>query len=229
MKRPYRIEGFCWHQGENDMFSREFKPKYAENLKNFIACWRRDLRAPNLKFYIGELCTKTIWGMDNRDNMFAIRTAQKQVTSADSLTEYVPTSHDAVEIGGDGGLHYHYGTLGQLEHGVNYAEAYLRSIGKQLKTERPLVQWPYKSGTPVKLFVLAGHRNMEGERAFVQELQSLAAANDWLKTTRISLSSMTSAEVSSGRAVGNNSGPPVTTIRSDRTKFRRCAAKEKHR
>ncbi len=112
--------------------------------------------------------------MDNRDNMFAIRTAQKQVTSADSLTEYVPTSHDAVEIGGDGGLHYHYGTLGQLEHGVNYAEAYLRSIGKQLKTERPLVQWPYKSGTPVKLFVLAGHRNMEGERAFVQELQSLA-------------------------------------------------------
>ncbi len=117
MKKPYRIEGFFWHQGENDMFNRDFKPKYAENLKNFLAAWRRDLQVPNLKFYIGELCTKTIWGMDNRDNMLAIRTAQKQVIAADPLTEYIPTSHDAVEIGGDGGLHYHYGTLGSSSTG----------------------------------------------------------------------------------------------------------------
>ncbi|MFM7130650.1 MAG: sialate O-acetylesterase, partial [bacterium] len=58
----YRLEGFMWHQGENDMFSKVFKPIYAENLKNFIASWRRDLNAPQLRFYIGELCTKTIWG-----------------------------------------------------------------------------------------------------------------------------------------------------------------------
>ena len=38
---------------------------------------------------------------------------------------------DGVEIGGGTGLHYHYGTLGQLEHGVNYADAYLRTIGKK--------------------------------------------------------------------------------------------------
>jgi len=25
---PYRIEGFMWHQGENDMFSKKFKPNY---------------------------------------------------------------------------------------------------------------------------------------------------------------------------------------------------------
>lgn len=171
---PYRIEGFMWHQGENDMFHKEFKPAYAENLKNFIASWRRDLKTPQLKFYIGELCTKTIWGMDNRDNMYAIRTAQKAVTAEDPLAEYIPTSHDAVEIGGEVGLHYHYGTLGQLEHGVNYADAYLRTIGKQTVTERPLNLWPYAQGSPVKLFVLAGHRNMEGERAFTQELKTLA-------------------------------------------------------
>ena len=76
MNKPYRIEGFMWHQGENDMFSAAFKPKYGANLKNFLACWRRDLKAPNLKFYIGELCTKTIWGMDNRENMYAIRAGQ---------------------------------------------------------------------------------------------------------------------------------------------------------
>ena len=173
-KVPYRIEGFMWHQGENDMFSKEFKPAYATNLTNFIASWRRDLKMPGLRFYIGELCTKTIWGMDNRENMHAIRTAQKAVAEADPLAEYIPTSHDAVEIGGEAGLHYHYGTLGQLEHGANYADAYLRTIGKKPATERPLKVWPYAKGCPVKLFILAGHRNMEGERAFTQDLKALA-------------------------------------------------------
>ena len=180
----YRIEGFMWHQGENDMFNRTFKPIYAKNLTNFIASWRRDLRTPDLRFYIGELCTKTIWGMDNRENMHAIRTAQKAVADADPLSEYIPTSHDAVEIGGDEGLHYHYGTLGQLEHGVNYADAYLRTIRKLPDTVRPLKVWPYSKGSPVKLFILAGHRNMEGERAFSAELttqngqEALAKNND---------------------------------------------------
>ena len=182
MKLPYRIEGFMWHQGENDMFSREFKPNYGNNLKNFISKWRSDLKTPKLKFYIGELCTKTIWGMDNRANMYAISVGQKFVTESDPLAEYIPTSHDAVEIGGGTGLHYHYGTLGQLEHGVNYADAYLKTIGITTNIARPLNAWPYEKGSTVKLFVLAGHRNMEGERAFTQELQALGGqeslAND---------------------------------------------------
>ncbi len=178
----YRIEGFMWHQGENDMFNKEFKPNYGKNLKNLLARWRQDLNTPDLKFYIGEHCTKTIWGMDNRDNMYAIRAGQKAVTESDPLALYIPTSHDAVEIGRDGGLHYHYGTLGQLEQGVNYADAYLRTIGKLQTKVRPLKVWPYEKGSMVKLFVLAGHRNMEGERAFTQELETLgevkALAND---------------------------------------------------
>ncbi|MFO0903173.1 MAG: sialate O-acetylesterase [Pirellulales bacterium] len=172
-KIAYRIEGFVWHQGENDMFHQEFKPLYAKNLANFIACWRRDLKTPELRFYLGELCTKTVWGMDNRENMHAIRTAQKAVAEADPRVDYVPTSHDAVEIGGEAGLHYHYGTLGQLEHGVNVADAYLSTIGKLPAAERPLRDWPYAKNSRVKLFILAGHRNMEGERAFTQDLQRL--------------------------------------------------------
>lgn len=172
-KVAYRIEGFMWHQGENDMFDREFRPNYGKNLKNFLATWRRDLKTPHLKFYIGELCTKTVWGMDNRANMYAIRAGQKAVTESDPLAEYIPTSHDAVEIGGGEGLHYHYGTLGQLEHGVNYADAYLKTIGKRPASNRPLKVWPYAKGSTVKLFILAGHRNMEGERAFVQNLKAL--------------------------------------------------------
>ncbi len=170
---PYRIEGFMWHQGENDMFNADYMANYGKNLANFIATWRRELKLPGLKFYIGELCTKTIWGMDLRPRMYAISEGQKAVTEADPLAEYIPTAHVGVEIGGGVGLHYHYGTLGQLEHGVNHADAYLRTIGKLQKTSRPLKKWPYEKGSTVKLFVLAGHRNMEGERAFVQELKQL--------------------------------------------------------
>lgn len=180
-KIPYRIEGFMWHQGENDMFDKGFRADYGRNLKNFVASWRRDLKAPNLKFYIGELCTKTIWGMDNRENMYAIRAGQRAVTESDPLAEYIPTSHDAVEIGGGAGLHYHYGTLGQLQHGVNYADAYLRTIGKRVSNDRPLKTWPYAKRSPVKLFVLAGHRNMEGERAFTQELPTLKGGAELAK------------------------------------------------
>ena len=177
----YRIEGFMWHQGENDMFDKEFRPNYGRNLKNFLASWRRDLKTPNLKFYIGELCTKTVWGMDNRLNMDAIRSGQKAVTDTDPLAEYIPTSQDAVEIGGGAGLHYHYGTLGQLEHGANYADAYLRTIGKKPTGKRPLKVWPYAKASTVKLFILAGHRNMEGERAFTEALKALPGREDLAK------------------------------------------------
>jgi len=170
-KIDYRIEAFMWHQGENDMFEEGYMPAYGKNLENFLASWRRDLELPELPFFIGELCTKTIWGMDLRPRMHAISVGQRYVTESDPLATYVPTSHVGVEIGGGVGLHYHYGTLGQLEHGVNYADAYLSSIGKPRDTSRPLKAWPYKKGDKVKLFVLAGHRNMEGERAFVQDLK----------------------------------------------------------
>ena len=176
-KIPYRIEGFLWHQGENDMFEKTYRSKYGANLKNFVAKWRRDLGKPDLTFYIGELCTKTVWGMDHRPEMYAISLGQREVTDADPLTRFVPTSHVGVEIGGDAGLHYHYGTLGQLEHGVNYADAYLRSLGKEQKVVRRLETWPYGKGSVVELFVLAGHRNMEGERAFVSDLKALAGGD----------------------------------------------------
>ena len=166
----WRLEGFVWHQGENDMFQDKFKAAYAANLANFIKRWRSDLESPKLPFWIGELCTKTVWGMDNRANMHAIETAKRKVAAADPEVRYVPTSQVGVEIGGEDGLHYHYGTLGQLQHGVNYARAYLKSVGVDVKTPRPLKRWPYKAESEVELFLLAGHRNMEGERAFVKDL-----------------------------------------------------------
>lgn len=169
----HRLEGFMWHQGENDMFEESYMHSYGANLKNFVARVRLDLECPDLRFYIGELCTKTIWGMDLRPRMYAISLGQKEVAGADPLADYVPTSHVGVEIGGGVGLHYHYGTLGQLEHGINYADAYLRSVGAADEPSRPLETWPHEQGSEVRLFILAGHRNMEGERAFVQDARAL--------------------------------------------------------
>ena len=173
----YRIEGFMWHQGENDMFDENYMSNYGNNLKNFIAKWRSDLNSPKLKFYIGELCTKTIWGMDLRSRMYAISQGQREVTKTDLLAEYIPTSHIGVEVGEPVGLHYHYGTLGQLQHGINYADAYLREVGRKQNQVRNLKSWPYKKGEVVNLFILAGHRNMEGERAFIQDAVKLGEGN----------------------------------------------------
>lgn len=166
----YNLEGFMWHQGENDMFNEQYMANYGENLKNFVQKWRDELNTPELKFFVGELCTKTIWGMDLRPRMYAISVGQKSVTATDPAVTYVPTSHVGVEIGGGVGLHYHYGTLGQLEHGINYADAYLESVGVKPEQRAQLSRLPYADKSPVKLFVLAGHRNMEGERAFTQNL-----------------------------------------------------------
>lgn len=177
----YRLEGLMWHQGENDMFEDGYQANYGANLANFMGCIRRDLEAPDLRVYVGELCTKTIWGMDLRPSMGAIARGQMAATAADPLAEYVPTSHVAVEIGGGVGLHYHYGTLGQLEHGVNYADAYLAHFGLGDEPRSPLKKWPHRRGGKIELFVLAGHRNMEGERAFVQELAELKGGRQLLK------------------------------------------------
>lgn len=166
----WRLEGFVWHQGENDMFDDGFRRAYAANLARFVACWRRDLQTPQLRFYLGELCTKTIWGMDHRGPMQGIAEAQHQVADDDPHVDYVPTSQVAVKIGGDAGMHYHYGTLGQLEHGLEHARAYLQHRGISLQLARTLATWPYADDAEVDLYVLAGHRNMEGERAFVEDL-----------------------------------------------------------
>ena len=180
-KQSWRLEGFMWHQGENDMFNEQYMEAYGENLSRFMHCIRRDLNADNLPFYVGELCTKTIWGMDLRPRMHAISVGQKAAVARDQFASYIPTSQVAVEIGGGVGLHYHYGTLGQLEHGTNYANAYLESIEQSPLRRRSLAKWPFKKGEPIRLIVMAGHRNMEGERSFHQQVLSDSGAQRLLQ------------------------------------------------
>ncbi len=48
----YKINGFVWFQGWNDMYNG-FQDEYAQNMKNFIGDIRKDLGLPNLPFVIG--------------------------------------------------------------------------------------------------------------------------------------------------------------------------------
>ena len=167
--QAYRIEALMWHQGENDMFHAEGKLQYKKNLQQFIASLRKDLEVPELKVFIGEISTKGVWGMDNRANVALIRNAQQQVVNSDPKVFFVPTSHLSFRVGRPVGLHYHFGTLGQLQHGEAYANAYLDQEAPKSKRPTPK-QFP--KAKKVKLFVLGGQRNMEGEEAWLAELKA---------------------------------------------------------
>jgi hypothetical protein len=170
--KTYRIEAMMWHQGENDMFHQEGKVTYEKNLTHFIARIRRDLQVPRLKFFVGEISNKGIWGMDNRANVAKICVQQKAVAAADPLVWFVPTSHLAFKIGRPVGLHYHFGTLGQLQHGEAYARHFLATIGQAApQADRRLSRSALPKTKSVKLFVLGGQRNMEGEAAYLAEIK----------------------------------------------------------
>ncbi len=168
----YQLEAVMWHQGENDMLDRNLYKQYAEGLTKLVARLRADLKAPDLKWYIGEVSEKGIWGMDHRSNLGIFRQQQEQVLKADPLVRWVPTSHLAFEVMRSGQPHYHFGTQGQLQMGEAFASAYLSDIGKPLATTECQFKKELPISKPVRvhLFVLAGQRNMEGEDSFVSEI-----------------------------------------------------------
>lgn len=164
----YRLEAVVWHQGENDMLDKKLNTAYAANLRAIVQQLRTDLKLPTLKWFLGEVSEKGIWGMDNRANLAVLRAQQDQLLASDPLLRWVPTSHLAFEVMSSGQPHYHFGTQGQLQLGEAFAEAYLKEIGKlpKPKVRRFPKGLPVAKKGRIRLFVLAGERNMEGEDAF---------------------------------------------------------------
>ncbi|WP_309708147.1 sialate O-acetylesterase [Armatimonas sp.] len=173
----YQFEAVVWHQGENDMLDRKVNTAYATNLRAIVQRLRADLQLPKLKWFLGEVSEKGIWGMDNRANLAVLRQQQDQLLASDPLLRWVPTSHLAFDVMGSGQPHYHFGTQGQLQLGEAFGTAYLSEIGKLPKPkERKFAKGlPIPKKGRVRLFVLAGQRNMEGEDAFVSELPAALA------------------------------------------------------
>lgn len=182
----YELAGVMWHQGENDMLDRKLNTGYADGLAGLIARMRADLQVPELKWFLGEVSEKGIWGMDNRSNLGILRQQQNRVLRADSNLRWVPTSHLAFEVMDSGQPHYHFGTQGQLQLGQAFAAAYFEDCGLPVTTPGRGYQGniPWAKGGRVRLFVLAGQRNMEGEDSFVSRIskvegfESLGTARD---------------------------------------------------
>lgn len=53
--QPYKIRGFVWMQGWNDMCTKPAIPEYADNLVNLAKDIRKEFNCPNLPIVIGEL------------------------------------------------------------------------------------------------------------------------------------------------------------------------------
>ena len=49
------VAGFVWFQGWNDMINDEYTAEYAVNMAHFIRDVRKDLKAPNLPFVLGQM------------------------------------------------------------------------------------------------------------------------------------------------------------------------------
>ena len=168
----HKLEAVLWHQGENDMLNGELRGIYGQGLSYFIAKVREELDDPKLKFFIGEISDKGILGMDNRPNMITVRNQQLRVIENDPFVWWVPSRHLAFEVMGRGQPHYHFGTLGQLQLGESFADTYLQVLGL---SDTP-AQAGFEDGLPfsrdrtIRVFILAGQRNMEGEESFVSEI-----------------------------------------------------------
>ena len=110
-------------------------------------------------------------GGTGKTPMVAWLVQQLAVVKADPDVYFVPTPHVGFKIGRGAGLHYHFGTRGQLQHGHAYVQHYLKSMGQSLKTtDRRFAPADLPKGKKVKIFILGGQRNMEGEEAYVSQI-----------------------------------------------------------
>ncbi len=79
----YEFAGFVWFQGWNDMFDPDFLANYGKHMANFIRDVRKDLKAPNLPFVIGQMGQNGPDGASDR--MQTIKDAQ---ASMESIPEF---------------------------------------------------------------------------------------------------------------------------------------------
>jgi alpha-galactosidase len=77
----YEIAGFIWFQGWNDMIGAG-NPDYVEQMAHFIRDMRRDLKAPNMPFVIGQL------GTDGPDVEGRVSVFRKQQADIAALPEF---------------------------------------------------------------------------------------------------------------------------------------------
>lgn len=75
----YRIEGFMWHLGENDMSFPPYRESAAGRLGSIVAGSRRDLALPGLRWFVSQQPPTD----DERVNRIDVTSAIEKVAAAD--------------------------------------------------------------------------------------------------------------------------------------------------
>lgn len=90
VKRPVRIAGFFWMQGESDAASKVKAYGYGRNLRELIGHVRKDTKQPYLPFVIGQIMDVRKWyGLYPHSDM--VRWKQYEVARADPNAYLVRT------------------------------------------------------------------------------------------------------------------------------------------
>lgn len=87
--RPYKLAGFVWQQGWNDMCTPPAIPEYADNLVNLARDLRKEFGVPDLPIVVGELGNG---GPEAKGNMLKFRQAQRAGTQRIKNAVFVETS-----------------------------------------------------------------------------------------------------------------------------------------
>jgi hypothetical protein len=117
-KRPLRISGFFWMQGESDSDTASHAREYGWNLQRFIRSVRTDLHARNLPFVIGQIDDIRRYYPLSYAHSRTVRAAQRRVAKGDPHAFLVST---------DGLGHHplspvHYSSRGTVDLGRRFVQ-----------------------------------------------------------------------------------------------------------
>ena len=112
------LKGILWHQGEGDC-RPERAAVYEKNLTELIARFRKELKAPDVPFVIGQLGKFKTWNSARK----AVNLAQKDVAAKVKNTAFVKA--DGLTSNPD---KVHFNSASQREFGKRYFEAYLKLV-----------------------------------------------------------------------------------------------------
>jgi hypothetical protein len=112
-----KITGMIWMQGEEDATNATNAQNYASNLRSFVSNVRTAFTAPDMKFVVGRITTDVAkWAGTYQTGQ--VRDAQQYIANYIPNTSWVNT--DDLEKA----YYEHYGTQGQIDLGIRFANQF---------------------------------------------------------------------------------------------------------
>ncbi|MCX7429312.1 MAG: PEP-CTERM sorting domain-containing protein [Planctomycetia bacterium] len=114
------ISGMIWMQGEEHAESLSLATAYGANLEHFIDTVRDQFNASDMRFVIGRITT--CFDTHPAGGNALVRAAQETVPAVVGNASCIDT--DLLQIGSYAG---HYGTQGQIELGIRFADEFVQT------------------------------------------------------------------------------------------------------